>query len=189
MSAEVVATRATVGDRARVVETVVAAFAEDPAFRFFFPDDDTYAEQAAVFARYLFDKRVGLGTVWIVDGGASVAMWQPSTADARGPALDLPEGALERIGAADVEVTRLLPATPYFYLGILATHPDAAGRRLGRAVMAAGLAAAAEAGVPAYLETTTPVNVGIYERSGWRVTGTAQAGPLPIWVLSHPGGT
>ncbi|GAA1736274.1 GNAT family N-acetyltransferase [Luedemannella helvata] len=188
MSADVVVTRATRADRDRVVATVVAAFATDPAFRFFFPADETYADQATVFARYLFDKRVDLGTVWIVDGGASVAMWQASTAETPGLSLDLPDDALARIEAADVEVHALLPGTPYFYLGILATHPHAAGRRWGRAVMAAGLAAAADLGLPAYLETTTPANVALYERAGWRVTGTAQAGPLPLWVLSHRGG-
>ena len=34
--------RAARADRAAVVATVVAAFAADPAFRYFFPDDDTY---------------------------------------------------------------------------------------------------------------------------------------------------
>src|SRR4051794_6097136 len=45
-------------DRERVVESVVAAFDQDPAFRYFFADASTFAEQAAAFAAYLFDKRV-----------------------------------------------------------------------------------------------------------------------------------
>jgi hypothetical protein len=92
-------TRATGADRDRVVETVVAAFATDPAFRFFFPDDDTYAEHAGVFAGHLFDKRVDLGTVWIVDGGSAVAMWQPPIAVADAPALDLPDDVLASTSA------------------------------------------------------------------------------------------
>jgi hypothetical protein len=191
VSADVSATVATGADRGRVVETVVAAFAADPAFRFFFPDPRRFTEQATLFAGYLFDKRVGLGTVWIVDGGESVAMWQPPAAGAHGgmESPGFPDDVLARLEAADSEVDKLLPGTPFWYLGVLATHPRAAGRRLGRAVRAPGLAAAAEAGLPAYLETTTAVNVGIYERSGWRVTGRATAvvagDSLPLWVLTH----
>ena len=62
--------RATPADRDRVITTVVAAFVDDPAFRYFFPDDATYAGHAADFAGYLFDKRVRHGSVWLVEGGA-----------------------------------------------------------------------------------------------------------------------
>ena len=103
MSAEpVIATKA---DRDRVVETVVAAFAKDPAFRFFFTDDATFERDAAAFAAYLFDVRVDHGTVWVVDGGAAVAMWDPP-ANGRGSAtgtLELPAAVLRRLDAYDAE--------------------------------------------------------------------------------------
>jgi hypothetical protein len=51
--------------------------------------------------------------------------------------------------------------------------------------MAAGLREAAAAGLPAYLETATERNVGIYRRAGWRVTAELTAAGLPVWVLAH----
>ena len=83
-----------------------------------------------------------------------------------------------------------LPDEPYWYLGVLGTHPDWTGRRWGHAVMAAGLRRAAEEGLPAILETSTAGNVAMYRRAGWDVIAEI-TDPLPIWVLRQapsPGG-
>lgn len=178
-------------DRPRVVETFVAAFVADPAVRHFFPDDAAYPSQAAAFAGRLFDKRVGSGGVWLAAGGAAVALWDgPDTGPAEST-LDLPADVLARLDAYDSAVHRLLPATPHWYLGVLATHPDHAGRRLGRAVMAAGVAQARASGLPAYLETSNPGNVEIYRRAGWQVAAETSTPTstvdMKIWVMTTPG--
>jgi hypothetical protein len=36
---------ATTADHDRVIDTVVAAFVADPVFRYFFPEEETYAER------------------------------------------------------------------------------------------------------------------------------------------------
>jgi GNAT superfamily N-acetyltransferase len=184
--------RATPAMRERVIDTVVAAFVSDPAFRYFFTDGATFNHEAEAFAGYLFDRRVNRGTVWVVDGGAAVAMWDPPRSDDgaagnghgnSGP--DLPAATLERLKRYDAVVGAALPATPHWYLGILATHPHHAGRGWGRLAMTAGLDHAVEAGLPAYLETTNERNVELYQRAGWRLTGSAAVDDLPIWVMRH----
>ena len=183
-------TRAAPADRGRVVDTVVTAFEADPAFRFFFPDHDSYREQAAAFTGHLFDRRVPHGTVWIVGGGVAVAMWDgPSGAGAAAPdaapALALPAGTMSRLEAYDAAVHAALPVVPHWYLGVVATRPDHAGRRLGRAVMAAGLREAAAAGLPAYLETTNPGNVTLYQRAGWEVETSMTVQAVQVWVMKQ----
>ena len=89
----------------------------DPAFRHFFPDDDAYPQQAATFAGWLFDKRVTSGTVWVINDGASVAMWDPPGPWTQTEPLDVPEDALTRLAAYDKAVHRELPHEPYWYLG------------------------------------------------------------------------
>jgi ribosomal protein S18 acetylase RimI-like enzyme len=188
--------RATPEDRDRVVETFVAAFEADPALRYFFPDDE-YGAHAPAFAGYLFDKRVGAGTVWLVDDGAAIALWDgPTGADRVAPAvapLDLPGGPRARLDAYDAAVHTHLPTVPHWYLGVLATHPERAGLRLGRAVMAAGLVEAARDGLPAYLETTNPRNVELYRRAGWQIAARTQVPArigrpgLDVWVMVHDG--
>jgi GNAT superfamily N-acetyltransferase len=167
---------------------VVAAFVDDPVFRYLFADG--YAQQTAVFAGSLFDLRVGLGTIWLVDEGACVAMWAPPAPGGHAgelEPLDLPGPAACRLAEYEHAVGAILPTREHWYLGILATHPDLAGRGRGRLAMANGLAAAARDGVPCYLETASEVNVGIYQRRGWQVAETTTVGPLLVRVMSHQG--
>ncbi len=175
---------ATPSDRTRVISSLVPAFEKDPVLRWLFPGDATYPRYAAAFFGRLFDKRVGRDSVWIADGGNAVAIWEPPAGGV--PAahyeLDVPADVSARVDAYDHAVHALLPAEPYWYLGVLGTHPDHRGRRLGHAVMAEGLRRAAEDGAPAILETATEGNVGMYERAGWKVIASA-TDPLPFWVL------
>ncbi len=180
-------TQATPADRDQIVRTVVAAFVADPAYRYFFPDDDMYDRYATTFTEYLFDKRVELGTVWMAAGGAVAALWDPPHKPSQsGLALDLPDDVIARIDAFDAAVHPLLPSEPHWYLGVLATHPDHAGRRWGRAVMAAGVTTAHAEGMAAYLETTNPSNVDLYQRAGWQVVGQADNDSPDTWVLVNP---
>jgi hypothetical protein len=183
------AVRATVANRERVVDTVVSAFRDDPAFRFFFADETRFDEHAAAFAGHLFDRRVGRGTVWVIEGGAAVTMWDAPGEDPADPVstLDLPPDVKARLEHFDAVVGAELPASPFWYLGVAATHPDHAGRRWGRSLMAVGLDRAATAGLPAYLETANPRNVDLYHGVGWELVAAVDPG-LPVWVMRHDGG-
>ncbi|MFR9779359.1 GNAT family N-acetyltransferase [Micromonospora sp. MS34] len=173
-------------DRARVVASLVAAFARDPVLRHLFPDEATYPRYAAAFFGHLFDKRVRRRTIWTVEGGASVAIWEPPLTDAGAPddalAAQLPGDALARVRGYEHAVHAALPTTPFWYLGVLGTHPDHAGRRWGHAVMRAGLRRAEADGLPAVLETSSPGNVEMYRRAGWEVVRTLTE-PVDVWVM------
>jgi ribosomal protein S18 acetylase RimI-like enzyme len=178
---------ATPADRDRAMDSLVAAFAKDPVLRHLFPDDDTYPRYAAAFFGHLFDKRVGQGTVWTVGQGASLAMWDAPNAIGGPPgdtlADQLPADALARVNAYEEAVHAALPTGPFWYLGVLGTHPDYAGRRWGHALMQVGLRRAAAEGRPAVLETSNPGNVEVYRRAGWEVAHTVTAEPLTIWIM------
>lgn len=185
---------ATVGDRPMVVETVVAAFAEDPAFRAFFGEGDEFAELCTRFATYLFNRRVHRSSAWVGHGGRVTALWDrpdvPSsvTGDHAGLTLDLGAEAQARLDEYDAAVHDALPEGPHWYLGILATHPDRRGAGLGRRLAELGLAAAAADRVPAFLETTNPNNVPVYRSSGWQVHAElADVLGLRVWVMRHDG--
>lgn len=170
-------------DRDRIVESLVAAFPGDPVLRFLFPGDDDYRREAPLFFGHLFDKRVNRSTIWTIENGASTAIWEPPTGSDTLPGdIGLSAAAAERMAAYDDALHKALPDEPFWYLGVLGTHPSAAGRRLGRAVMATGLSRAAEDGLPAILETSKPSNVDLYHRAGWHVIAEFRS-PLQTWVM------
>ena len=193
MSAAVTApeiTIATPADRPAVVGTLVAAFVKDPVLRYLFPDEETYPRYAAAFFGHLFDKRVHRSSIWTIGGGASVAIWEPPADGHGSPEVSLaahyPADVLGRVEGYDAAVHAALPEFPYWYLGVLGTHPDSAGRGWGRAAMRAGLDRAAADGLPAVLETSNPANVELYRRAGWEIVRYV-AEPLPTWIMQQPG--
>nr|WP_196925278.1 GNAT family N-acetyltransferase [Micromonospora ureilytica] len=191
-------TLATPTDRDAVLATLVAAFVKDPILRHLFPDEDTYPQYAAVFFGDLFDKRVHRSSIWTIGGGASVAIWEPPAGQPAGQPAEppaaghgspeearYPADVLARVRGYGEAVHAALPTYPFWYLGVLGTHPDSAGRGWGRAVMRAGLARAAADGLPAILETSYPANVELYRRAGWEVV-TSLSEPVPTWIMQQP---
>jgi GNAT superfamily N-acetyltransferase len=191
---------ATVDDRPTVVATVVAAFVDDPAFRFFFPDDAQYPKQGTAFVQYLFDKRVGHNTVWVTENCEGAALWSPPGNDPHVSVnadvarlqtemfAAIGSDAANRLHLYDKAVNGSMPDNePYWYLGVLGTHPEHHGRGFGAAVMHAGITNARSRNGVSYLETTNPNNVGYYERNGWKVTRviepTSDEMPITVWIL------
>jgi len=143
-----------------------------------------------MFAGALFDMRINLGTIWLVEQGASLAMWSPPAPGGHAGALDnlqLPDATAQRLLEYDHAVEELLPTSEHWYLGVLATHPASAGNGWGRVAMAQGLALASKDGLPSYLETASDLNVNIYQRAGWSIAATTRVGPLHVRVMTHPG--
>lgn len=171
---------ATPADRARVLDTLVAAFVADPVLRYLFPDDDAYRPGAAVFFGALFGKRVAAGTAWVAEDGRAVALWDSADPTGSSDLSGLDPAVRSRLMDYDDAVHAALPSESFWYLGVLGTHPDAAGRGWGRALMAAGIGAAS--GLPCVLETSNPENLGFYGRSGWQVIDAIDH-PVPTWIL------
>ena len=187
---------ATVDDRERVVATVVAAFATDPAWEFL-----TGGELARVsphFARALFDVRVADGTVWIADDGRAVALWddrtQPRVDDPRRAAVwaayreAVGEDSWASLQRYDDALHPYEPARPYWYLGVLATHPDAQGTGLATAVLGPAFSAADAGGFDCWLETSVAANTEFYERRGFteRIEVAVDGGPTTWWMRRPP---
>jgi len=85
----------------------------------------------------------------------------------------------ELVGARAPDVLDLLdrfdtahPDGPlHYYLSLLGTHPDHAGKGIGMALLASNLERIDAERMPAYLESSNPGNNHCYERLGFVSTG------------------
>jgi ribosomal protein S18 acetylase RimI-like enzyme len=74
---------------------------------------------------------------------------------------------------------RYHPSEPHWYLPLIGVDPARQSQGHGSALMRHALAACDRDGRPAYLESTNPRNLPLYERHGFERLGTIQAGASP----------
>jgi GNAT superfamily N-acetyltransferase len=188
---------ATVADVEPVATMVAASFATDPAWTFMIPLGNAAARES--FARTLLIPRIRRGTAWITDDCTAVAMWDRKHVDARVDddhdarwaafRADVGEEIWARVETYEAALLTIAPPKPYWYLGVLATHPDHRGRGLATAVLSPGLAAADAEGWDCWLETSTPSNKAFYTGRGFTeaIEVDIPGGP-PTWWLRRPAG-
>jgi len=80
---------------------------------------------------------------------------------------------LEQIGLHHIE-------EPHWYLPMIGVDPSRQGQGLGSALLAHALARCDAEHMPAYLESSNPATVPLYQRHGFRVTAEIQAGASPV---------
>ena len=72
------------------------------------------------------------------------------------------------------------PDEPHWYLPVTGVDPSHQGRGHGSAMLRAALARCDADGLVAYLESSSPANLPLYERHGFEVTGEVQAPGAPV---------
>lgn len=180
------------GDLGRAVATIVSAFAADPVERWMYPGDDDYATHFPEFVS-AFAGEAAAG--WQLGDFAAVALWIPPGAEPDGEAIvnvlsaTLSADRQEDTFAVLEQMDAAHPAYPHWYLPWLGVAPGRQGEGLGGELLRGCLETVDADALPAYLETPNPRTVPFYERHGFVVTGTAQAGgcpPITMMLRHHP---
>jgi GNAT superfamily N-acetyltransferase len=172
-------------ERGAAIETVVAAFAADPVERWLWPEVDRYEscfpDFVAAFGGQAFERESAWG---LADTGA-VALWlAPGVESDEESVVSVLSETVAREKHDDLFATleRMAvahPTYPHWYLPWLAVAPALQGRGLGARLLDHGLAIVDADGLPAFLETPNPRTVPLYERHGFEVIATPQAGSCP----------
>jgi GNAT superfamily N-acetyltransferase len=176
---------ATAADEAAAIDVLILAFAADPVVRWTWRDPTVYLASFPAFARAFGGRAFAHGSGDYVDGYAGAALWLPPGVHPDGPALNaifkrsVPE-AIGKDGAALMEqMGRYHPRGPHWYLPLIGVDPACQGRGYGAALMRHALSRCDRDGAPAYLESTNPRNITLYERHGFERLGTVQVGTSP----------
>ncbi len=169
---------AAADDVPAVAACLTSAFFEDPLWGIWtFPRDAGRAH--GLYELMRFWALAGVRHPWVrmSENAETVAVWLPpgepeftaAEEEAFGLLLDRLFG--ERAGELHSLFDRFdehHPEEPHYYLSLWATHRDHAGRGLGSALIQDNLARIDSERMPAYLESSNPVNIPRYEALGFR---------------------
>lgn len=194
------------GDTASAGEVLAESHARYPAFVHLWPEPAVRRRALVPFLRSAASDAAGLGAGDIgTDAGGivAVALWLPPGAFPWSPrrqaraspallrtALAAPRAAVSfaRLGAA---AARTAPGEAHWHLEALGVHPRAQHRGWGDRVIRPGLQRADADGLPCYVETSDPANVGFYSHFGFEVAAPTldhlAHGPAYIGMRRPPG--
>ena len=176
---------ATVADAERAIAVLTLAFSSDPPNRWVWPAPWRYLEAFPAFIRAFGGRAFERGTAHCIDGYAGAALWLPPGVHADEEALvrvieqAVPQSLQADLFAVFEQLDRAHPNEPHWYLPLIGVDPGQQGKGYGSALLRHGLAACDRDGTPAYLESTSPQSVRLYERHGFEVVGTIQVGTCP----------
>ena len=176
---------AEVSETEAVLDTLMLAFASDPPIRWLLATPQAYLAGFRGFATGMGGPGMAVGGGWLAGDGAAAALWLPpgvvsdsaAMAAAMGPHVDEAKGSV--IGQVSEAFAGYHPHEPHWYLSMIGVDPARQGQGLGSAVLKAGLARCDADGVAAYLESSNPKNIPLYERHGFEVMGVIQPGEFP----------
>lgn len=175
-------------DRKRAVATVALAFASDPMMRWSFPDPERYFEIARDFIDAFGGHAVEHQSADEIADFSAVALWLPPGISPNGEAMgaiieaNMPVDLLQDGGGLIEQMNKFHPHEPHWYLPLIGADPTKQGRGYGSALLKHALARCDRDKLPAYLESSNPVNVPLYQRHGFEVIGKIQQGSSPELV-------
>lgn len=172
-------------DRERVISAIVLAFVDDPAARWSWPEPHVYLTYFTEFTNVFGGKAFDHGTAHSVAEFWGGALWLP-------PGVQPDEKALVGLMERGIDPKRLQvvftmlekmegyhPTEPHWYLPLIGVEPTKQGRGYGSALLRHALEHIDRERRIAYLESTNPANVPLYQRHGFEVVGTIQVGDSP----------
>ena len=175
----------TAGEEEAAINVVVRAFSADPAARWLYPDPHQYSVNFPNFVRAFGGEAIEQGSAYSIDGCSGVALWLPPDVHSDEEAI---AGLIQRTvsNQRQEDIFALLgqmggyhPSEPHWYLPLIGVDPALQGKGYGSRLMEHALSRCDRDKQLAYLESSNPKNIRLYERHGFELLGTIQVGGSP----------
>ena len=186
-------------DHADVVESLAQAFQTDPALSWIVQDGERRKSVLRGLFRSVVPADANAGFAARSNGNESAALWRkPGHASAGTmeflsslfPMMAVFRSTLPRALTISKGITAHRPEGHYWYLHYIGVRPVHQGKGFGGKLIRERIAVADEAGLPCWLETATPENVGLYQRFGFAIANewdVPDGGPH-FWGMMRPVG-
>ena len=185
---------ATRKQASNIVETLAAAFIDEPALSWVLPDREERAKRLPGFFRSVVPGTLANGLTFCTPDAEAASLWRlPGRIHPQGLEMlfALP-GFVRALGSGARRAQALSrslrahePTYPYWYLQFVGVAPSGQGRGLGGGGVRVGLEKARAAGMPVYLETSKAANVEFYRHLGFELLedwSVPDGGP-PVWSM------
>ena len=175
----------TADEEGPAVETIILAFAADPATRWTWPHPHQYMAAMPRFVHAFGGGAFAHGGAYCTNEYAGAALWLPPGVHPDEDRLvELMESTASPSARAEApaifeQMAKYHPRAPHWYLPLVGVDPAHQGKGHGDALMVYALERCDRDKLPAYLESTNPRNVSLYRRHGFEPLGTIQVGSSP----------
>ncbi len=181
-------------EMSQTVACIVAAFITDPLGRFAWPSPHQYLDAMPLATRAFAGASFEHATADVTADFCGAGLWLPPEIHPDSEALEKvfrdtakPEH-LDDLLATFEKMDEWHPEERHWYLPLIGVEPNSQGRGLGGALLRHAIARSDADEALAYLESSNPRNISLYERHGFEVMGKIQigAGPLVTPMLRRP---
>jgi GNAT superfamily N-acetyltransferase len=167
------------------IATLVLAFGTDPVARWMYDGPREYLQHIPRLFRALGTSSFEAGAAQRTSDGLGVALWLP-------PGVHGDDGPLETViaesiagekqddvGAVFERTEYYRPTEPHWYLSLIGVEALHRNKGYGAAILQHGLRQCDREHRPAYLWSSNPLNISLYERHGFETVGMIQVGSSP----------
>jgi ribosomal protein S18 acetylase RimI-like enzyme len=169
----------------QIVDCITLAFSTDPMARWAYPNSQQYLEYFPNFIRLFGGRAFETETAYYINSFSAAALWlTPETSPDEEALAALVQNTVAKDLQGDLfalfeQMAGFHPVEPHWYLPLIGVDPMQQNKGYGSMLMQHALGVCDREGRPAYLESSNPRNITLYQRHGFEIVGTIQAGSSP----------
>ena len=179
---------ANAADADAVIDIIVLAFATDPMARWCWPRSETYLDIMPSFTKAFGGGAFTNDSAYYTDNLSGVALWLPPGVSAdeeqMGRIVDdtAPAAIKDDLFQVMETMSGYHPDEPHWYLPLIGVDPAHQGNGIGGMLLQHALQKCDAEQSLAYLESSNPRNISLYQRFGFVPLGEIQVGSSPTLV-------
>jgi ribosomal protein S18 acetylase RimI-like enzyme len=161
------------------------AFGSDPIMRWLWPESHEYVNHFPSLVQGFGGRAFENRSAHISGDFLGGSLWLPPGVKPDDDALDelfrttVAEPARSEVLSILEQFDKAHPKEPHWHLAFIGVDPAHRGKGVGAALLEYALERIDEDGVHAYLESSNPRNISLYERHGFEVIREIQVGGSP----------